>query len=168
MSRGGVTAGRAGIMVGMSGDHVTPTAAGVPFGHELNADPGLDPPTRRSPVDPIARLAVYGTLQPGHPNHHQVADLVGHWIPGRVRGRLLAEGWGAALGFPALVLDPAGPWVEVQILQSEDLPQHWERLDGFEGDGYRRVVTTADTEHGPLDTRIYVLAGKPAEGPGPE
>jgi gamma-glutamylcyclotransferase (GGCT)/AIG2-like uncharacterized protein YtfP len=152
-------------MVGMSGDHVTSPAAGVPFGYELSEGPGTEAPTRDSPVGRVARLAVYGTLQPGQANHHQLAGLGGHWIPGRVRGRLLAEGWGAALGFPALVLDPAGPWVEVQILQSENLPQHWDRLDAFEGDGYWRVVTTADTEQGPVDTHIYVLACEP--GPAP-
>jgi gamma-glutamylcyclotransferase (GGCT)/AIG2-like uncharacterized protein YtfP len=155
-------------MADMSGDHVTRPAAGVPFGHEVNAGPRTDAPTRDSPADRVARLAVYGTLQPGQPNHHQLTGLVGHWIPGRVTGRLFSEGWGAALGFPALVLDPAGPWVEVQILQSEDLPQHWDRLDAFEGRGYRRVVCTADTEHGALDTHIYVLAGEPSEGPAPQ
>lgn len=136
--------------------------------HELNESPGTEDPARDRPVVRVARLAVYGTLQPGQANHHQLAGLGGHWIPGRVRGRLLAQGWGAALGFPALVLDPTGPWVEVQILQSEELPQHWDRLDLFEGDGYRRVVTTADTEQGPVETYIYVLAGEPPPGPAPQ
>jgi gamma-glutamylcyclotransferase (GGCT)/AIG2-like uncharacterized protein YtfP len=32
------------------------------------------------------RLAVYGTLASGQPNHHLLADLGAQWIEGRVRG----------------------------------------------------------------------------------
>jgi gamma-glutamylcyclotransferase (GGCT)/AIG2-like uncharacterized protein YtfP len=41
------------------------------------------------------RLAVYGTLASGQPNHHLLADLGAQWIEGRVRGdssRLGADG----------------------------------------------------------------------------
>ena len=34
------------------------------------------------------RLAVYGTLAPGQPNHHIVAPLGGEWGPGLVEGDL--------------------------------------------------------------------------------
>ena len=57
------------------------------------------------PDDANRRLATYGTLGPGRPNHHHLADLGGRWLRGSVRGRLVAEGWGAAMGFHALVLD---------------------------------------------------------------
>ena len=79
------------------------------------------------------RLATYGTLAPGRINHHQVAGLAGEWTAGRVRGRLLDEGWGAALGCPGLILDPHGPTIPVEILTAADLPDHWARLDAFEG-----------------------------------
>ena len=52
-----------------------------------------------------------------------------------MRRRLVPEGWGATLGYPALVLDPTGPVVEVQLFESNDLPAHWPRLDDFEGPG---------------------------------
>ena len=74
-----------------------------------------------------------------------------------MRGTLLDAGWGAGLGYPGLVLDPAGPAVEVHILQSVDLPDHWARLDLFEGNGYRRVIARALTEFGELDVSIYEL-----------
>lgn len=104
------------------------------------------------------RLATYGTLAPGRPNHHQLAGLRGRWLTGTVRGRLVAEGWGADLGYPALILDPEGDPVEVHLFQSEDLPDHWQRLDAFEGDGYRRVAARVETAEGVLDAWIYVTA----------
>jgi len=106
----------------------------------------------------ISRLAVYGTLAPGRPNHHQLRGLSGRWIEGTVRGQLLKEGWGAAQGYPGLILDPDGPTVDVQLLDSPDLSEHWARLDEFEGPGYRRTVTTVSTAEGDLSASVYVLA----------
>jgi gamma-glutamylcyclotransferase (GGCT)/AIG2-like uncharacterized protein YtfP len=87
------------------------------------------------------RLATYGSLSPGKVNHHELAGLAGNWRMGTVRGRLAPEGWGAPLGYPGLILDPKAPPVVVNLFESPDLPQHWSRLDEFEGPGYRRVVT---------------------------
>lgn len=108
------------------------------------------------------RLAVYGTLAPGRPNHHELADLSGHWISGRVRGRLRSSGWGAELGYPGIDLDPDGPEVEVELFESPDLPAHWGRLDEFEGPGYRRTTSSIVTANGELAASIYVLADDPA------
>ncbi len=107
---------------------------------------------------PDTRLAVYGTLAPGRINHHQISTLIGTWQRGTVRGDLFSSGWGAALGFPGLILDPLGPVVEVQLFESADLPKHWDRLDEFEGAGYRRALTTVTTEEGERKAWIYVLA----------
>ncbi|WP_448624299.1 gamma-glutamylcyclotransferase family protein [Geodermatophilus sp. URMC 64] len=103
------------------------------------------------------RLATYGSLAPGRPNHHHVAGLGGRWFAGEVHGRLVEAGWGAALGYPALVLDPDGAAVDVQVLESADLPAHWSRLDDFEGRGYERVLTTVHTATGVVEAYIYVL-----------
>ncbi|WP_159716006.1 gamma-glutamylcyclotransferase family protein [Geminicoccus flavidas] len=104
-------------------------------------------------------LATYGSLAPGEVNHHQLAGLTGRWMTGTVRGRLMEAGWGAALGFPGLVLDPSGEEVPVHLFHSPELPDHWPRLDAFEGDGYRRVVAQLETADGPVEAWIYVLAG---------
>ena len=104
------------------------------------------------------RLAVYGTLAPGRVNHHQISALAGRWQRGTVRGELFSCGWGAVLGFPGLILDPLGPLVTVDLFESAELPDHWDRLDDFEGSGYRRVVTTVKTEAGDRSACIYVLA----------
>ncbi|MFM5917910.1 MAG: gamma-glutamylcyclotransferase [Novosphingobium sp.] len=103
------------------------------------------------------RLAIYGTLAPGRSNHHQVAMIPGSWRHGTVRGRLLPEGWGAALGYPAIELDPDGPEVAVQVLDHRSLPDHWERLDAFEGDGYRREICEVDLGGEIIAASIYVL-----------
>ncbi len=103
------------------------------------------------------RLATYGTLAPGRVNNHQLAELKGSWLQGTVRGRLVEAGWGAKLGCPGLVLDPLGQVVEVHVFESSDLPDHWPRLDAFEGAGYRRVVTQVCTLDGDLDVSIYVI-----------
>jgi gamma-glutamylcyclotransferase (GGCT)/AIG2-like uncharacterized protein YtfP len=107
---------------------------------------------------PDTRLAVYGTLAPGRVNHHQISALAGIWQRGTVRGKLFSSGWGATLGFPGLILDPFGPSVEVDLFESRDLPDHWARLDEFEGTGYRRVVATVNTKEGERNAWIYVLA----------
>ena len=99
------------------------------------------------------RLAVYGSLAPGEVNHHQLAGLKGSWHPGTVRGTRFESH-----GFAGLVLDPAGPTVNVQVFESSELPDHWARLDEFEGDGYRRVVTRVSTPAGEVGACIYVRA----------
>lgn len=104
------------------------------------------------------RLAVYGSLAPGRPNHHHLAPLGGAWTPGVVRGRLVAEGWGAAIGFPGLELDPDGEAIAVQVLESDMLETHWARLDAFEGAGYRRVSVEVETGSGAVEAWIYALA----------
>jgi gamma-glutamylcyclotransferase (GGCT)/AIG2-like uncharacterized protein YtfP len=117
-------------------------------------------------MDGEHRLATYGSLAPGRPNHHHVAALRGRWLAGKVHGRLLEAGWGASLGFPAMVLDPAGPTIDVQVLESADLPAHWSRLDDFEGPGYERVRTTVRTPEGAVEACLYVLT-LPGENSAP-
>lgn len=103
------------------------------------------------------RLATYGTLAPGEPNHHHVADLAGTWSTGYVRGHLGQDGWGASLGrgYPAITPHPEGEQVAVHVLESADLPAHWGRLDDFEGEGYVRIPITVSTEGGEVEAYIY-------------
>ena len=107
------------------------------------------------------RLVTYGSLAPGERNHHHLDGLEGRWLRGHVHGNFSEAGWGAALGYPALVLDPDGPAVDVHIFESADLPAHWQRLDAFEGPGYQRVAVTAHTDEGRLDAQLYALAAAP-------
>jgi gamma-glutamylcyclotransferase (GGCT)/AIG2-like uncharacterized protein YtfP len=104
------------------------------------------------------RLATYGTLAPGRQNHRQLSDLPGRWLVGYVHGTLVEEGWGADLGFPALIPNPDGPRVDVFVFESSALLDHWQRLDAFEGSGYRRAAVDVFTDEGVLAASIYVLA----------
>lgn len=116
-------------------------------------------------LGPEHRLAVYGSLAPGERNHDRVAHLAGKWFEGTVRGHLRDRAWGAGIGFPALIPDPAGDRVPVQVLESPALPAEWDALDAFEGEEYRRVVVTVDTEaRGPLRAQIYALASAEPNG----
>lgn len=104
------------------------------------------------------RLATYGTLAPGRAHHHQLASLSGTWTTGTIRGRLIETGWGAALGYPALVLDEDGEAIEVHLFTAAELPAHWERLDAFEGAEYRRGEVMVETAEGRVAAWIYMAA----------
>lgn len=114
----------------------------------------------------MQRLFVYGTLAPGRSNSHLLEAIGGTWRPARVRGTLHAEGWGATLGYPALVLDEEGGEVEGSVFSSERLADHWERLDRFEGEAYERVSTEVALDDGSkIKAWVYVLAAQPATCP---
>lgn len=105
------------------------------------------------------RLFVYGTLAPGRPNAHVLAGIPGRWEPASVRGTLLEKGWGAAVGYPGIVLNEHGENVHGLIFSSDVLAAHWSRLDEFEGDGYERVVASATLQDGTLvGAYIYTLS----------
>lgn len=109
----------------------------------------------------IHRLFVYGTLAPGRPNEHILAEVPGEWEPATVRGTLHPEGWGAAEGYPGIVLDEQGGEVQGLVFSSESLAEHWTRLDEFEGEGYERVLATVTLADGTaVDAYIYRLSGK--------
>ena len=124
-----------------------------------------DAPAVRTPAlvelvgDASRRLAVYGTLAPGRPNHHVVEPLDGVWSTGWVRGHLFDSGRGAAAGYPGVVLDRGGPGVPIDLLVSDDLPSAWRALDRFEGPGYRRALAPVLDQTGGLVAvaNIYVL-----------
>jgi len=105
------------------------------------------------------RLFVYGTLAPGRPNEHVLADVPGDWEPATVTGTLLQEGWGAAAGYPGIVLDGRDEEVKGFLFSSESLAEHWARLDEFEGEGYERVLATVKLKDGTaVDAYIYRLS----------
>ena len=120
-------------------------------------DDAENPVPEPDPESGPNRLAIYGSLAPGQPNHHQLDGLAGDWLQGYVHGSLIHAGWGATMGYPAIALDPSGPEVPVQVFESSDLSAHWARLDAFEGVGYERVVTTVHTPAGDLAAYIYAL-----------
>lgn len=108
-------------------------------------------------MDPLS-LFVYGSLRPGGVNEGMLSGLEGTWRTASVRGRLVARGWGSALGYPAIVLDEEADPVRGFVLTSKDLAGFWGVLDRFEGEAYRRVLTSVRLEDGSeTPAFMYVL-----------
>ncbi len=121
-------------------------------------------PAEEEELDPLRsashRLAVYGSLAPGEPNHSVIEGIRGVWTDGFVRGRLKRTGWGSGIGYPAISWDPEGDRVRVKMLVSPELPEHWKRLDEFEGAEYARILLPVEDKDGGLIAvaNIYALA----------
>lgn len=107
------------------------------------------------------KLAVYGTLAPGEPNHHVVAPLGGEWTDGAIEGDLFPEGRGATLGYPACRPRAGGSSVAVKVLSAPALAAAWSEIDRFEGPGYRRMLVPVFTRERRLHTvaNLYAAAG---------
>ena len=88
---------------------------------------------------PSTKLIVYGTLAPGESNASQLENLSGNWSQCFVRGKLEIE----KNGLKTFSWDPNVPEHEFQLFESDELPEHWHRLEAFEGDGYMRRSTLA-------------------------
>ncbi|MCG7561626.1 gamma-glutamylcyclotransferase family protein [Pseudoalteromonas sp. McH1-42] len=107
----------------------------------------------------MVRLFVYGTLAPGRPNEHILAGLNGQWQPGFVNGHLQNQGWGAELGYPGLTLDTSAEEVSGLVFSSPELDSHWQRLDEFEGEHYKRVIAQVRLDDGEtIPAYVYTLA----------
>ena len=114
---------------------------------------------------PQTKLAVYGTLAPREVNHSQIAGISGRWVEGFVHGELLQAGWGAEHGYPALAWRPAGPRVPAKLFVAPALDSHWQRLDEFEGDGYRRILVPFENDGGIVAVaNLYADRSLPVSG----
>jgi gamma-glutamylcyclotransferase (GGCT)/AIG2-like uncharacterized protein YtfP len=99
------------------------------------------------------RLAVYGTLAPGEVNHHVLEPIRGCWSTCVLRGAVDRSG-----SFPVFHWDPSGEELKAHLLESPELPNHWDRLDLFEGPRYKRRIVPAHTETGIRMANVYVAA----------
>jgi len=98
------------------------------------------------------RLAVYGSLMRGGDAHHELQGLEGTWQHGVVNGWAYEITWGPAEGLEGLSLDTSGPSVGVDVIESQSLDRHLDRLDRSFGRGYRRIATTVQLDDGSLVT----------------
>mgnify|MGYP001795207604 CR=1 FL=1 len=89
--------------------------------------------------------------------------IAGTRYEGTVRGWFSEDGWGATLGFPGLRLNSEGETIKVQVLESPDLPAHWDRLDAFEGEEYARRVADIVTTDCVIQASIYVVCDQYAQ-----
>jgi gamma-glutamylcyclotransferase (GGCT)/AIG2-like uncharacterized protein YtfP len=110
-------------------------------------------------------LIAYGSLMPGGLNHGLLSDLRGEWRQGWIAGELLDRGWSAAMSYPALRWCPEGGEVPAWAFISEDLPDHWRRLDDFEGLEYQRIWALFWDEEGQtLVGNVYAMECDRGEG----
>ena len=108
------------------------------------------------------RLFVYGTLAPGRPNEHLLNVIGGSWEEATVTGTLHPEGWGATMGYPAIVLGEDGEEVEGFLFSSDKLADHWAKLDEFEGEAYERVLSVVKLRNNrTVNAYVYVLVHCP-------
>jgi len=106
----------------------------------------------------MERLFIYGSLQPGGPNEHVLAEIGGDWEPAVVKGNLLEKGWGASMGYPGLVIDERGNDVHGHVFASSNLSAKWTYLDQLEGEEYERTVASVTLLSGEqVQAHIYVL-----------
>ena len=111
----------------------------------------------------LERLFIYGSLAPDCPNHHIVAHIEGQWLPGTVEGHLVQQGWGAAMGFPGIIIsDLIKPREAVKgmMLESSQLSENWAMLDDFEGEQYERVIVPVKLDNGKTEN-AYIYQIKP-------
>lgn len=95
------------------------------------------------------RLAIYGTLAPGRENHHVVASITPQsWNAATLHARLIQDACDDQ--FPGVIIDPCAPTIPVSVLESPQLPKHWERLDRFEGPAYRRTLAPINLDRGAI------------------
>jgi gamma-glutamylcyclotransferase (GGCT)/AIG2-like uncharacterized protein YtfP len=99
---------------------------------------------------PSRKLVVYGTLSPGQPNNSVLDDVAGRWSQVTLAGLVSEEE-----GLPVFRYNTRVERVEVDLLVSKDLAQHWQRLDDFDR-GYERQLGLYWQDGIPGVANIYV------------
>ncbi len=105
-------------------------------------------------------LIIYGSLAPNRPNHSKIEHINGKWVKGFIKGKLVKEGWGTALGYfgfkPSSLEEQET--IEAYLFFSDELAHHWAYLDEFEGDGYRRILAKFELHNGEIGVgNIYAI-----------
>jgi gamma-glutamylcyclotransferase (GGCT)/AIG2-like uncharacterized protein YtfP len=99
---------------------------------------------------PTHRLAVYGTLAPGEPNHSVLSDLSGTWQEGLVQGNLTDQD-----GLRSFRWTLGAEKTKVNVFSSNDLESSFPKLDRFEEKRYHRILVPVETPLGILIANIY-------------
>ena len=75
-----------------------------------------------------------------------------------MKGYLKQQGWGAEMGYPGIVLDDTGNEIRGYIFCSDNLVNHWDELDNFEGEEYERVLIKVQKKDlSAIESYIYIL-----------
>jgi gamma-glutamylcyclotransferase (GGCT)/AIG2-like uncharacterized protein YtfP len=109
---------------------------------------------------PEKSLIIYGSLAPNAENHWVVEHIKGNWQKGVVKGQLLKEGWGIEMGYLGFKPsdDENQETINVFVLFSDELIAHWQAIDDFEGDEYRRILAKYELNDGQIGVGfIYAI-----------
>ena len=98
----------------------------------------------------ITNLFVYGTLQKGKQHERILKKINGRWKKGFVNGKLLNLNSGSDYGYPGLKLDKKGSKIYGMIFQSKELKKYIKKIDEFEGNNYRRVISKVFLKDGSI------------------
>lgn len=101
---------------------------------------------------PSKKLISYGTLAPGQPNHSLISDLTGEWEECVIQGTMNREN-----GLSRFSWNPRGAEQTASLFTSDALARNWDRIDRFEGKGYRRHLIPAKTQAGIAIGYAYVV-----------
>jgi hypothetical protein len=96
---------------------------------------------------------------PNCPNAYVLENIVGKFVPATVKGKLIDAGWSAGMGYPGIRLEMGNDTIHGFLFYSDNLINHWEKLDIFEGEEFIRmpVVATRDDNEMEIETFIYTL-----------
>lgn len=100
---------------------------------------------------PSKKLISYGTLAPGQPNHWLISDLRGEWKECAIRGAMNQKD-----GLSQFSWNTACSEQPARLFTSDDLPNNWDRIDQFEGKGYRRQLVPAELKAGVAIGYAYI------------
>ena len=103
-------------------------------------------------------LFVYGTLMPNCPNAYILENIVGKFVPATVKGKLIDAGWSASMGYPGIRLEMGDDTIHGFLFYSDNLINHWENLDIFEGEEFIRTPVVVERyDEVEVQTYIYTL-----------
>ena len=106
----------------------------------------------------IENLFVYGTLQKGKQHQSILGKIKGKWKKGYVNGKLYNICSGPDYGYPGLKLDPKGFKIYGMIFQSKNLENYIEKIDEFEGNNYKRVISKVFLKNGSkINSYLYEI-----------
>lgn len=100
-------------------------------------------------------LFVYGTLMPNCPNGFVLENIVGKFVRASVKGKLIDAGWSASMGYPGIRLDAGNDTIHGFLFYSDNLINHWDYLDKFEGEEFQRKEVIAE-RYDEMEVKTYI------------
>ena len=106
----------------------------------------------------IDSIFVYGTLQPGKQHEEIFKKIKGSWKKGFIFGKLINISKGSNYGYPVIKIKKKGDKIFGMVFKSKNLDKIINKVDVFEGQGYRRIITSVNLINGSkINSYVYTL-----------